>query len=370
MGLPTFYLQSEDVLQWGYGRKQLRGRSTVLHRDSIKDTELTTFKDRAKAFLDDLGLPVPHGDIVFDADEARRAAARLGFPVVTKPVAGHKGQGVTTGIASERDLELGFKLAVEASATADDGVIVEQQIVGHRPSPADRQGQVRRGPAESPGLRRRRRRALGGGAHRRRERAAGARRHAALAHGEDRRGRQPGAVRARPGPLPVRRARPRGGAGAAPRGEHLGGWRVGERDRRHPPAQRQARRGRRQVPRRARPRHRPAGRRHHEAVDGESLRHHRDQRRPGRVHASRTGPGRRYRRALHRAAGPLPDAAVGARARARLQPSRRRDGDALPRARPPLPRRRRGRRRPPRGPRLQRRVLRVGGRCTSTTSAT
>ena len=100
-GIPDFYLESEDVVQWGYGRKQLRGRSTVLHRDSIKDTELTTYKDRAKAFLDDLGLPIPRGEIVFDVDEAQDAASRVGFPVVTKPVAGHKGQGVTTGVASD-----------------------------------------------------------------------------------------------------------------------------------------------------------------------------------------------------------------------------------------------------------------------------
>ncbi|HEY5113623.1 MAG TPA: acetate--CoA ligase family protein [Coriobacteriia bacterium] len=129
-GLPIFYLESEDVIQWGYGRKQLRGRSTVLHRDSVKDTELTTFKDRAKAFLDDLGLPVPHGDIAYSAAEAERAADRLGYPVVTKPVSGHKGHGVTTGIASTRDLKMGFEVAVEASGTMHDGVIVEQQIPG------------------------------------------------------------------------------------------------------------------------------------------------------------------------------------------------------------------------------------------------
>jgi len=129
-GIPDFYLESEDVVQWGYGRKQLRGRSTVLHRDSIKDTELTTYKDRAKAFLGDLGLPVPQGDIVFDLDEAQRVAARLGFPVVTKPVAGHKGQGVTTGISSERDVTMGYDLAVQASDSENDGVIVEQQIAG------------------------------------------------------------------------------------------------------------------------------------------------------------------------------------------------------------------------------------------------
>lgn len=128
--LPMFYLRSEDVFQWGQGRKQLRGRSTVLHRDSIKDTELTTYKDRAKEFLDDLGFPVPQGGIVYDESEAETAADTIGYPVVTKPVAGHKGQGVTTGIHNRHELKLGFDIARDASENKNDGIIVERQISG------------------------------------------------------------------------------------------------------------------------------------------------------------------------------------------------------------------------------------------------
>src|SRR5665647_1813435 len=350
-GLPTFYLESEDVIQWGYGRKQLRGRSTVLSRDSIKDTELTTYKDRAKDFLDDLGLPVPRGEIVFELDEARHAAARLGLPVVTKPVAGHKGQGVTTGISSERDLRMGFELAVQASESADDGVIVEQQISGtdHRLLTVGGRfvAALQRVPAY----------VVGDGEHTVEELIALENARPERAHGQDRDRRHPRAVRARQGWLPAGRAGPRRGAGPAARGQHLAGWRVGQRDRRHPPAQREAGRGRRQVPRRPRPRHRPARRRHHAAVVREPLRDHRDQRRARRVHAPRPGPGRADRRALHRAQSPLPDAGGGARAGAGLQPPRRRDGGSPDRAGLALPRRRGGGRGPPERPLLQRRVL-------------
>jgi cyanophycin synthetase len=129
-GLPMFYLKSEDVFQWGQGRKQLRGRSTVLHRDSIKDTELTMYKDRAKEFLDDLGFPVPRGTIVFNVSDAHKAAADIGYPVVTKPVAGHKGQGVTTGIQNPHEVEMGFQVARDASDNMADGIIVEKMVTG------------------------------------------------------------------------------------------------------------------------------------------------------------------------------------------------------------------------------------------------
>lgn len=129
-GIPMFYLKSEDVFQWGEGRKQLRGRSTVLSRDSIKDTELTSYKDRAKEFLDDLGFPVPHGAIAFTVKDAEQAAEKIGYPVVTKPVAGHKGQGVTTGITSRHMVEMGFEIAKEASDNKTDGIIVEKMVTG------------------------------------------------------------------------------------------------------------------------------------------------------------------------------------------------------------------------------------------------
>ncbi|MBN1552135.1 cyanophycin synthetase, partial [bacterium] len=129
-GIPMFYIKSEDVFQWGQGRKQLRGRSTVLHRDSIKDTELTSFKDLAKNFLDDLGFPVPKGMLCYSLREAENAADQIGYPVVTKPVSGHKGQGVSTNLTCIEDVRIGFEIARDAGENRYDPIIVEKYVVG------------------------------------------------------------------------------------------------------------------------------------------------------------------------------------------------------------------------------------------------
>lgn len=131
--IPVIYLFEENQFQWGYGKKQLRGRSTTFHTDSIKDTEFTMYKDMVGNFLIMCGFPTPIGKNCFSEEEAVAEALNIGFPVVVKPVAGHKGQGVTTGIESEEGVRKAFNLIIEA-ANANvgkfDGIIVQQQIYG------------------------------------------------------------------------------------------------------------------------------------------------------------------------------------------------------------------------------------------------
>lgn len=131
--IPIMYLVEENQFQWGYGKKQLRGRSTTFHTDSIKDTEFTMYKDMVGEFLIMCGFPTPIGKNCFDIEEAVDEAKKLGFPVVVKPVAGHKGQGVTTGIESEDGVRKAFNLIIEAADAEGgkfDGIIVQQQIYG------------------------------------------------------------------------------------------------------------------------------------------------------------------------------------------------------------------------------------------------
>jgi cyanophycin synthetase len=132
-GVPVLYLDREKVFQWGYGRQAVRGRSTVFHRDSVKDTEFTTQKDRVKDFLDGLGFPVPRGVTVYDEEEALEEAELLGWPVVVKPVDGHKGQGVSVNLKTAGELGEAFVRAVEAASEESGSqppVIVEQYIEG------------------------------------------------------------------------------------------------------------------------------------------------------------------------------------------------------------------------------------------------
>ncbi|MCU0611342.1 MAG: cyanophycin synthetase, partial [Candidatus Eisenbacteria bacterium] len=127
-GIPMAYLPHENVFQWGYGRRQVRGRSTTMSLDGIKDTEFTCFKDMVKHFLADMGLPTPRGSVCHEVAQALRVADDIGYPLVIKPVAGHKGQGVTTNIQSGRELERAF--AGLLAAGIRDGIIVESHVTG------------------------------------------------------------------------------------------------------------------------------------------------------------------------------------------------------------------------------------------------
>jgi cyanophycin synthetase len=133
LNIPVTYLFEENEFQWGYGKKQLRGRSTTFHTDGIKDTEFTMYKDMVADFLMLCGFPTPIGKNCYEEEEIVKEALKLGFPVVVKPVAGHKGQGVTTGIESEEEVRKAFN-KITASAEAEGqkfaGALVQQQIYG------------------------------------------------------------------------------------------------------------------------------------------------------------------------------------------------------------------------------------------------
>ncbi len=133
LNIPVCYLYEENQFMWGYGKKQLRGRSTTFQTDSIKDTEFTMYKDMVADFLEMCGFPTPKGKNCFDEEDIVQEALALGFPVVVKPVAGHKGQGVTTGIESESEVRIAFKKIVAAAKEEGvnfDGALVQTQIYG------------------------------------------------------------------------------------------------------------------------------------------------------------------------------------------------------------------------------------------------
>ncbi|MGG6292862.1 cyanophycin synthetase [Leptolyngbya sp. AN02str] len=130
-GIPALYLPDEGLMQYGYGKKQVRGVATTFNCDSHLDSDFTTRKDDCKAFLSTLGFPVPKGDIVTTLSEALDAADRIGYPVAVKPVVGHKGIGVTAEVQHDDELTLAFDRAVQAHPPEMAiAVIVEQSIAG------------------------------------------------------------------------------------------------------------------------------------------------------------------------------------------------------------------------------------------------
>lgn len=130
-GIPAFYLWEEGLMQYGYGKKQIRGIATTFDCDSHLDSDFTTRKDDCKAFLSTLGFPVPKGDVVFSCKEALVVAEKIGYPVAIKPVAGHKGIGVTAEVQNEDEVKFAFDRAVDAiPENQATEVIVEKSIKG------------------------------------------------------------------------------------------------------------------------------------------------------------------------------------------------------------------------------------------------
>ncbi|MEN9278215.1 MAG: hypothetical protein Q6K92_07405, partial [Thermostichus sp. DG_1_5_bins_95] len=130
-GIPTYYLWDEGVMQYGYGRQQVRGVATTFHTDSHLDSAFTTRKDHCKAFLVAQGFPVPPGEVVTSLAEALQQAEAIGYPVVLKPVAGHKGIGVTAHIRTPQELQFAYDTAVDAIPCEQPiQVIVEKHLQG------------------------------------------------------------------------------------------------------------------------------------------------------------------------------------------------------------------------------------------------
>ncbi|MCD8486329.1 MAG: cyanophycin synthetase [Desertifilum sp.] len=130
-GIPVFYLWDEGLVQYGYGKKQIRGVATTFEWDSHLDSDFTTRKDDCKAFLHTLGFPVPLGEVVISRTEAFGAARRIGYPVAVKPVEGHKGIGVTADVQDEEELDFAFDKALSAiEGDRPIRIIVEKSIKG------------------------------------------------------------------------------------------------------------------------------------------------------------------------------------------------------------------------------------------------
>ncbi len=130
-GIPTFYLWDEGLMQYGLGKKLVRGVATTFDTDSHVDSDFTTRKDDCKAFLNTLGFPVPKGDIVLTRDGALEVAREIGYPVAVKPVEGHKGIGVTADVQDAEELKSAFHRSVKAiPEDKSTRIIVEKSISG------------------------------------------------------------------------------------------------------------------------------------------------------------------------------------------------------------------------------------------------
>jgi cyanophycin synthetase len=83
-----------SLVQLGHGVYQKRVWATVTSSTSNIAVDVAANKELTNRLLQEVGIPVPRGFVVRNADEAVRQANRIGYPVVIKPLDGNHGRGV------------------------------------------------------------------------------------------------------------------------------------------------------------------------------------------------------------------------------------------------------------------------------------
>ena len=124
--IPWLRLNRYSLIQLGHGCRQKRIQATITSETRHIAVELASDKEETNRILGDLGLPVPRQELVTSTDAAVRAARRIGYPVVLKPLDANHGRGVSIGIADDESVQVAFEVARKHARS----VLVESFITG------------------------------------------------------------------------------------------------------------------------------------------------------------------------------------------------------------------------------------------------
>lgn len=125
-GIPWSRENEYSLVQLGYGRNLHQVQAAVSDRTSSIGAELAGNKDLTKQRLRKFSIPVPHGWVVRNEEEAVKAFEALGAPVVVKPLDGRQGKGVSLDISTTEEVVRAFNGAREYSSR----VLVEELFEG------------------------------------------------------------------------------------------------------------------------------------------------------------------------------------------------------------------------------------------------
>jgi cyanophycin synthetase len=127
--IPWLRLNDYSLVQLGQGVYQQRIRATMTSKTGSLAVDLAGDKEQTNKLLAAAGLPVPRAVSVRSQEEAVAAAARVGFPVVVKPLDGNHGRGVQLDLRSDEEVVTAFPAA---QAEARRGwVVVESYVTGN-----------------------------------------------------------------------------------------------------------------------------------------------------------------------------------------------------------------------------------------------
>ena len=126
--IPWLRLNNYSLVQFGHGQYQQRIQATITSETKHIAVEISCDKEDTHNLLNDLGLPVPQQMMVYGERQAVRAARRIGFPVVIKPLNANHGRGVSINLSTDEEIEIAFAEAQKFGTSK--AVLVESYLTG------------------------------------------------------------------------------------------------------------------------------------------------------------------------------------------------------------------------------------------------
>jgi cyanophycin synthetase len=124
--IPFIRLNSQSLVQLGYGKNQVRFRATMTDRTSSIAVDLAGNKEETKRILSNAGIPVAKGISIYDEEEIQEVIDDVGFPLVFKPLDANHGKGATINIKTIEETKAAFDHAKKYSRK----IIAEKFIEG------------------------------------------------------------------------------------------------------------------------------------------------------------------------------------------------------------------------------------------------
>jgi cyanophycin synthetase len=125
-GIPTRRLNDDSLVQLGWGAKQRRINTAETSQTSAIAEAVAQDKELTRGLLRQVGVPVPEGRPVRDAEDAWAAAEEIGGAVVVKPRFGNHGRGVSTDLTTRAQVLAAYEQAREESRN----IVVERHADG------------------------------------------------------------------------------------------------------------------------------------------------------------------------------------------------------------------------------------------------
>lgn len=124
--IPCAYMPG-GIYLLGHGKHQKKLALALAESTSFLGVDIAGDKHLTKKYLNRARIPTPRGLVIEKESLLERVVEKLGYPLVTKPLDGHKGEGITCCIDDLKVLQRGFREAKEISSR----VVVERHITGN-----------------------------------------------------------------------------------------------------------------------------------------------------------------------------------------------------------------------------------------------